>query len=535
MMESAEYKKLFAILAMVSLVWSLAARVFGPSDMYDQTQPKTVSYTTDIVANGRWILPIERGEYPATKPPLYNWIAAPFVSLLGYQNELAHKIPSVIALAVCWLAVVRLGRSIGRRSSGESDVDGEAIGWLAGILLPANYAMFKLGYLARPDMLLVLWTTIGWMACTALFAAHVDDDRKLSTSRKWLLVVGFWSCFALGGLTKGPAALVLPVYAVLAARFITGRFRTLNALQWWWGLPASLAVVGAWIFAAWQIHPAHVYDQLWYAELYGRVTGEGPEGSGQGWWGIVKTAPLPLFYFLSRFTPWSLFTILAFVVLLRRDRSTLQAHWRSVSVSHRPWVVGCMTMIGTTIGLYVFSASVRADYIAPAVPPACLLSAWWIITHTQTASRRLRASSVLILTILTLTALTIANIMQPAAPLRTFGRDINAFIEHAAGEIDNHSAPVVFWRAGPSHLQAMLGQSSTDNTQTLDEQISGGKPFWVVGGTRKNAPAIFPQWMDERDRNVVKITERQRSAELPRAFGWPVQVALYWVEPQSDE
>ena len=49
----------------------------------DQAQPKTVSYTTDIIANGRWILPIELGEHKATKPPLYNWLAAPAVKALS--------------------------------------------------------------------------------------------------------------------------------------------------------------------------------------------------------------------------------------------------------------------------------------------------------------------------------------------------------------------------------------------------------------------------------------------------------------------
>ncbi|MEE9608696.1 MAG: hypothetical protein V3U03_13225, partial [Myxococcota bacterium] len=80
--------------SIAALVWAVAARVSGPSDLWDQTQPRTVSYTTDILVNGgsHWILPMEPGRRPATKPPLYNWMAAPAVKLLGFPSELGHKL-----------------------------------------------------------------------------------------------------------------------------------------------------------------------------------------------------------------------------------------------------------------------------------------------------------------------------------------------------------------------------------------------------------------------------------------------------------
>lgn len=519
---------------MFSLLWAIVARVAGPSDLYDQTQPKTVSYTTDIVAHGRWILPIERGEYPATKPPLYNWIAAPFVAALGYQSELAHRFPSIIALAGCWLAVVRLGKCLGARI-GSAANDGDNIGWLAGMMLPVNYGLFKLGYLARPDMLLVLWITLGWMASTALFAAHVDDQNKLSNSKRLFLITSFWFCLALAGLTKGPAAIVLLVYAVLAARFVTGRFRSFNQLQWWWGLPVSLGIVAAWVYAVWQIDPDHVREQLWYAELYGRLTGVGPEGSHDGLWGIVKTAPHPTFYFLSRFAPWSVVVLLGIAAMFWRGAVNTQSHWRILPAGLRSWLMGAFVMICVTIGLYTFSASVRADYIAPAIPPACILAAWWMYAHSYAAPRAIQNATVVILLVATIICFTIANIAQPQAPSRDFGRFINEFANRAAVHIESEPAPVVFWRSGITHLQAMLGESVIDHTSTLDAHLERGEPFWVLGGTRKNEPATFPDWMIARNIENVMIVERERSAELPRAFGWPVQVTLYWVEPARNE
>src|SRR5688572_30604341 len=104
------------VCSMASLVWALSARVLGPSDLWDQTQPKTVCYTSDIVVHGgwHWILPVERGLLPASKPPLYNWLAVPMVKLLGFSSELAHRFPSALALCLCWLLTVRAGRMIDR-------------------------------------------------------------------------------------------------------------------------------------------------------------------------------------------------------------------------------------------------------------------------------------------------------------------------------------------------------------------------------------------------------------------------------------
>ena len=153
---------------MAALLWAVIGRVTGPSDTWDQRQPRTVSYTTDMLVNGgrHWILPVEAGRQPATKPPLYNWLAAPVVALAGFSSEVAHKFPSLAAICVCWLAMVRLGRWL-------DPAGGGSLGWVAGMMFVANYAVFKLGYLARPDMLLVMWLLGGWMSATAVLTGSI--------------------------------------------------------------------------------------------------------------------------------------------------------------------------------------------------------------------------------------------------------------------------------------------------------------------------------------------------------------------------
>ena len=164
------WSRLYAVLAVAALLCVLAGRILGPTDAWDQSQRITIAYTTDMLVNGRWVVPAERGGKPATKPPLYNWLAAPAVAAAGYSSELAHKLPSVVALVLCFVVVVVLGRRVipGGTNNGA--------GWLAGVMFLANYTIFKIGYLARPDMLLVLWMFVGWAGQFELYL-----QRRLAT------------------------------------------------------------------------------------------------------------------------------------------------------------------------------------------------------------------------------------------------------------------------------------------------------------------------------------------------------------------
>src|SRR5205085_8277627 len=73
----------------------IAARIFGPSALQRQDQPRTASYTADIAANGRWLLPRDMLGEPATKPPLVNWLGAPLL-MFGFWTEWAVKLPMVL-------------------------------------------------------------------------------------------------------------------------------------------------------------------------------------------------------------------------------------------------------------------------------------------------------------------------------------------------------------------------------------------------------------------------------------------------------
>ncbi|MHC4108601.1 MAG: ArnT family glycosyltransferase [Planctomycetota bacterium] len=518
---------------MTALVWALAARVLGPSDAWDQRQPATMAYTTDILVNGNWILPREHGERRATKPPLYNWLAVPAVKLAGFSSELAHKVPSVIALCLCWLTVVLVGRKL--------DADhGAAVGALGGLFVAANYLCFKLGYLARPDMVLTLWLLLGWLAATVLLAqqpsaiSHQPSEATppvpgASLSAKRWLAFAFWVCAAAAALTKGPAVLPLLVYAVLAARLIGGRWRAVHALQWWWGAPLSLLIVGAWIYAAWRIDARHVQTVLWSHEIVGRITGLGPEGTGRGPAGMLTTAHYMIAYYLVRFVPWSVLSIAAMFALWRREHPGAPRRWRTLSASG-VILHGAALFVLVTIALYSFSAGKRADYIAAALPPGALLAAWWLLCAPPRLGHKapwLAPAAAAVV----LAAMTGYNSWQPQAPRRDFGAVITRFIQQSEARLRAEPRPVAWWAIGDTHLLAFLGIITEGGSASVQQKFAEGEPFWLLLGRPPDPPHMlaevltesYPQW---------SLTEVCRSGHLGRTGARPEEVILYRVDPR---
>src|SRR6188508_2964714 len=102
------------LLLFLCLTIIVGARFAAPSALQRFDQPKTVSYTGDIVVNGRLLIPRDAMGNPATKPPLVNWLAAPLVAL-GFWTEWAAKTPMLLGSLATLAMTVWMARRIFRR------------------------------------------------------------------------------------------------------------------------------------------------------------------------------------------------------------------------------------------------------------------------------------------------------------------------------------------------------------------------------------------------------------------------------------
>ena len=312
-------------LILVSVAWAIRSSL--PSDLWKRSQPLTLRATVDVVVEDRWILPHTVDDRPLAKPPLINWLSAPWLK------------PWVLTLVASGgartgrLAYLFVHIAIGphvphqrRRGAFGCSV----VGW--------DLARFKSLLLVRPDPLLVLAGTSGLWAVVARLRGVRWSSGVLA------------GAIGLGLLAKGLA--VLPLIGLAGA---TPRMARIPRADWpsppWWIIGVAAVPYLVWVVATEVIRPGFPAEVLFGEEIIGRMSGTGIEAAGRSPWQVVLGIwKLPV-HFVLRTLPVSVFALLALRKMGRSDLAVLLV-W---------FVVLHLVVFG-------FSASRRADWMMPAVP-----------------------------------------------------------------------------------------------------------------------------------------------------------------------
>lgn len=473
------WSRWFAIAAVLICALVPAARLTGPSDLHDQTQEKTSAYTTDLALHAgdwrRWVLPMQQGAYPATKPPLYNWLATPAVQLTQGRWEWPHHLPSLLAYVVVCALLWKLGEHIDPKG---------LTGPLAAMILASNYAWFKLSVLVRPDTLLSLWLVLGWIGATVVLSGAAGAAKR----NRWRAVV--WIACALAVLTKGPPALLIPLFIVALGCFTaepgSGPAARLRRAGWalrqcgaHWGLPLVLGVTVAWLGLVWWVNPDHLYNTLIREEFVDRAMGTGDEGVKHGPWDLLRTALNMPLYFVTRFLPWSVFFFGA-LIDLRRGRGTIRAEGTAVDPA-RQWMRSGVIYTVLVVLAFTLSAGKRADYIASAYVSASLVTAW-CLAHLGWRLAARQPALILATAALTTAALIVHERLNAYAVRHPLSESLWEFAREVRPEIEAQPLPLEFYRTGVAPLQVMLHRSQPvlASPAELAEAVEGREMVWLI-------------------------------------------------------
>lgn len=219
-MQERTLRWLLLVALMVSLVW-----IALPTPLFDVDEGAFSEVSREMVASGDFITPRLNGQERFDAPVLIYWCQALSGSIFGF-NEFSMRLPSAIAAVVWVLALVRFG----------SRWTSERRGMLAGILLATSLQVTLVAKAATADSLLNLFLAL------SMFAGY--QFSRTGQKRQIVLCYVF---AALGFLTKGPVALLIPLataFPVFMARkdpegFVRG---LLNPL----GICLFLLIAGPW-------------------------------------------------------------------------------------------------------------------------------------------------------------------------------------------------------------------------------------------------------------------------------------------------
>ena len=316
----------------------------------------------EMVASGDWTTPQYNFQPRLQKPILFYWLVAGTYRAFGV-TETAARIWS--ALAGASLAFVAF--AAGRRWLGPGP------GLLAGVVVATSFGLVPIARQALPDVPLTCFVTLAIWAGFEAFGAPLPAPagQPPATTRdpvKWLYLLAI--ALALGMLTKGPVAVVLPLTALVP-------------LLWWerraprsWALSRGhlalaaglfMLIAAPWYVAVTRAQGAAYLHQFFVGENVDRFVTSGAN-EWRGWFYVPILA--------GGLLPWSGFGALWIQPALARLRG--RTPWMPVERRLVAWTLGPLIFFMVSIGS-------QPRYILPCLVPLAILLARTMWTRAAAA------------------------------------------------------------------------------------------------------------------------------------------------------
>lgn len=264
----------WVVLALLSLY---LVRLAG-APLFDVDEGAFAEASREMLASGDWGHTTLNGADRFDKPIFIYWCQAALMTVLGPHDWVA-RLPSALAVLAATFAVWRFA----------AQQWGEAAGQRAAFMLGSSLGLLAIGRAATADGMLNA-LLIGTGLCLWNFA--YTGSR---TALRWAYV---WC--ALGLLTKGPVALLIPGVTLLIWSLITNRGRT--AWQALWepkGWLLLIVIAAPWYLYALQRHEMAFVEGFFLKHNVQRFTGtlEGHGGNPLYYLVVLPVLLLP-------WSPW---------------------------------------------------------------------------------------------------------------------------------------------------------------------------------------------------------------------------------------
>ena len=403
-------------ICLIALLIAFGAILFGAGigkrDLWSPDEPRFGQVMREMLQRHNYFTLYQNNKVYDDKPPLYIWLAAAINGGDGTSiSNAAVRLPSVIGGIVGVVVTYLLGLFLFKS-------------WKTALLSAAILATMDLYCTqANKAQLDMLMSAFSYIAIFCWWMANESSRSQL----KILWWIGFWAAAALGTLSKGPPALIIPLgtiafflmfqynprkAAILGAAWaivifciaILGKFVGQTAL--WiviiagcltlivttfnlWIMPlwensprqvlvkSSQLVMGFGLFAAilaiWLIPyvlnaPKASHDTLVTQTLIRYFRGM----SHQAWIGFfLEQIP-------SMLMPWTLYFIAGFIVVARKR----------IEMPGKQWLF-LMTWMIFTLVFFSLSPAKRDQYLLPSIPAYALFTGWFISTLAKTKREEL--------------------------------------------------------------------------------------------------------------------------------------------------
>lgn len=190
-----------------------------------------------MLQSGDWLVPRINGLPFLHKPPLLHWISSALMEVFGVHVWVLRLVPALAGI----LMLIGLFWFLKKYYN-------EQIAQLSVIILSTNFLFFGSSQYVNHDLLVACWISL-----TVFFFA----DYTLS-GKKNILFLGYIVC-ALGFLTKGLIAVLIPGMVILPWVLMTGQWKKIPSLLHPLGLLIFIVIAMPWIYLVQQKYPVFLH------------------------------------------------------------------------------------------------------------------------------------------------------------------------------------------------------------------------------------------------------------------------------------
>lgn len=284
------YTNIYIFYIVLCIIIYILGSLFIPLMEIDSVQYANIS--REMLQNKSFLQIFDQGKDYLDKPPMLFWLSSLSMYFFGI-NDFAFRLPSIL-MAI--LAIYSTYKFTLLYYSNE-------IAILAALILASTQAMFLITHDVRTDTMLMAWVILAiWQ-----FAIWLNN-------RKWHSLIIAFSAVAFGMMTKGPIALMVPIFSFAPHMLIHRNFKMLFRWEYLVGLiiiVILLIPMDIGLYQQFDLHPEKVmYEKtgtsgirfFYWTQSFGRITGESVWHENDDFFFLFQNL-------LWGFSPWTLFLI----------------------------------------------------------------------------------------------------------------------------------------------------------------------------------------------------------------------------------
>ena len=308
-------EQLYLFYIILCIVVYIIGSITVPLMEIDSVQYANIS--REMLLNKSFLQIFDQGKDYLDKPPLLFWVSALSMYIFGI-NDVAFRLPSILMAVLAIYSTYKFTLLYYTKE----------IALLASIVLASSQAMFLITHDLRTDTMLMAWVILGiWQFSSWLF------------TKKWISFITAFVAIAFGMMTKGPIALMVPIFSFAPHFLIHRNFKLLFKWEYLIGVLIILILLipmDIGLYQQFDLHPEKImYEKIgtsgirffYWTQSFGRITGESVWHENDYFFFLFENL-------IWGFLPWILFFIIGlllefYTILKNKFRINSKEEWIS--------------------------------------------------------------------------------------------------------------------------------------------------------------------------------------------------------------